>query len=141
MKPAILILKVFLIILFSWIFSYFTPWWFFAVIAFAAGIIARKSGFTTFISGFLGSGGYYFLFAFIAGSGDSFVFADKIGSVMSAGLSSSLSGYSLLWIGSGIYALIGGLASLSGALILSEEPRIRLQDKRKTKTKRLKLDL
>jgi hypothetical protein len=141
MNFSIFVLKVALIALFSWLLSFFMPWWIFAVVAFVMGLLLQKSILLNFFSGLLGAGIYYVITAFWMGTNDNFSFANKVAEIFGEGLGMELSGYGLLWMGAALFSFIGALSSLGGAMLLTPEPGNRLQDSRRTKSKRLKLDI
>jgi hypothetical protein len=141
MNFSIFVFKVALIALFSWLLSFFMPWWIFAVVAFVMGLLFQKSILLNFFSGLLGAGIYYTMTAFWMGTNDNFSFANKVAEIFGEGLGMELSGYGLLWMGAALFSLMGALSSLGGAMLLTPEPGNRLQDSRRTKSKRLKLDI
>lgn len=141
MNFSIFIFKVLAIALLSWASGLILTWWSFAVVAFFAGMLLQKSALLNFSSGFLGTGLYYMIATLWAGTADNFSFADKVAAIFSESLPMTIDGSALLWIGTLLFALIGALSSLSGALLMAPEPGNRLEDRRRTKSKRLKLDL
>lgn len=142
MQTRIFLIKTVVIFALSWLSGWLLPWWWgFTIAAFIVGMPIQLSPFANFLSGGLGAGLYYLISGYMAGKTDQFVFADKIVAIFGEGLGISLSGISLLMIGTLLYFIIGGLASLSGSLISTKDQIDRLEDRRKSKTKRLKLDL
>lgn len=142
MQLRIFLIKTAAIFALSWLAGWLLPfWWGFAVIAFIIGMPLQQAVFTNFLSGGLGAGIFYLISGYMAGKADQFVFANKIAGIFGEGVGLSLSGMSLLMMGTLLFFIIGGLASMSGALIATRDQMDRLQDRRKSKTKRLKLDL
>jgi hypothetical protein len=142
MQIRIFFIKTVVIFALSWLAGWLLPWWWaFALAAFIIGMPMQHSAFANFLSGGLGAGLYYLISGYMAGKTDHFVFADKIAAIFGEGAGVSLNGISLLAAGSLLFFIIGGLASMSGALIATQGQMDRLQDRRKSKTKRLKLDL
>ena len=142
MQFRIFLIKTAAIFALSWLVGWLFPfWWGFAVIAFIIGMPIQQAAFTNFLSGGLGAGIFYLISGYMAGKADQFVFANKIAGIFGEGAGLSLSGLSLLMMGTLLFFIIGGLASMSGALIATRDQMDRLQDRRKSKTKRLKLDL
>lgn len=126
----------------SWITGYFLPWWFFAVICFIGGLLAKHLGGISFFSGFFGVGIYYLVSSLLKSRHDHLEFADKIGAVLSSSMSTEVTGFTLLCVGTLLFAILGGLFCWSGTLILSSEPSLRLGSGRaRNKEKSLKLDL
>ena len=141
MNFSIFITKTVAIIIFSWILGLFMPWWGFVLVAFIAGALGQQSALLNFFSGLLGVGIYYFITALRIGTSDNFVFADKIASIFGEGLGTSLTSFGLMLISCAIFSLLGGLSSLSGGYITAPEGGLTLQERRRGKSKRLKLDL
>lgn len=138
MKVLISIGQVLFIIIVTFLLSKILPWWTFALICFISGLAAYQLGFLSFINGFLGSGLYYFTYCFSLASKDNFIFADKIGSILSSSSTTSIDGFSLLWIGTFLFSILGGFFAWSGTLIVSGFSR---KNERFKKIKSLKLDL
>lgn len=141
MNITIFFFKTASIILASWLLGFILPWWGFAFAAALMGAILHQGIFMNLLSGFLGAGLFYLISGYWAGTSDNFAFAHKVAAIFGEGLGADLSGYSLLWAGSLLYAMLGSLAATGAALLTSKEQVIRLQDRRHSKTKRLKLDL
>lgn len=142
MKPVTFIIQVAAIMLASWLLSYLLPWWIFAVVCFISGLIANQLRFYSFIAGFVGMGLYYLTYSSILARGDNFSFANKIGTILGSSMDTSISGFTLLYVGAILFGILGGLFAWSGTLIASNEPSNRLHSKRgRNKSKGLKLDL
>lgn len=143
MKPFVQFLILTLLIgICSYLLSYILPWWIFAVVCFIGGLIAHRIGGISFFAGFLGVESYYVISTFLQSKVDNFAFADKIGAILGASLSGEITGFSLLCIGATLFGLLGGLFTLSGALLLSSDSSNRLGRSRfHNKEKKLKLDL
>jgi hypothetical protein len=141
MQLTIFFFKTSLILLLSWLLGFIFPWWGFVVGAAIGGALLHQGIFMNFLSGFLGCGLFYLISGYWAGTEDNFTFAHKVAAIFGEGMGAELSGYTLLWAGSILYALLGALAATGAALVFSKDQIIRLQDKRHSKTKRLKLDL
>ncbi|MCO5230476.1 MAG: hypothetical protein M9958_04890 [Chitinophagales bacterium] len=142
MKIYTFIIQIFAIAILSWLIGLVAPWWSFVIIAFLSGIIAYRHGTYSFWAGLLGVGIYYLTISSISSRGDRFAFVNQIGEVLSTGMEKPISGIFLLWIGTIIFGILGGLFALSGSLIISNEPSNKIGSGRaKTKVKGLKLDL
>lgn len=142
MKIYSFIVQIIAIAILSWLICLIAPWWSFVIIAFLSGLIANKHGAFSFWAGFLGIGIYYLTSSTFSSKGDGFEFVNQIGKVLSSGAESPISGILLLWVGTIIFAILGGLFTLSGALLLSNEPSNKIgSGKAKSRTKGLKLDL
>ncbi|HZH67697.1 MAG TPA: hypothetical protein VFD65_00730 [Chitinophagales bacterium] len=138
MKALFSIGQILFIIILTFLLSNILPWWTFALICFISGIGAYQLGFLSFINGFLGVGLYYFTYCFVLASKDNFAFADKIGSILGSSLNQNIDGFSLLWIGTLLFGILGGVFAWSGTLITSGFSR---RNERFKKIKSLKLDL
>lgn len=141
MQLSIFFFKTGLILLLSWLLGFVLPWWGFVLAAAMGGALLHQGIFMNVLSGFLGCGLFYVITGYWAGTADNFAFAHKVAAIFGEGMGTELSGYSLLWAGSLLYAFLGALAATGSALMTSKEQIMRLQDRRHSKTKRLKLDL
>ncbi len=139
MKTTFFIIQVLLILLGTFFLSKIFPWWIFTAVCFLSGIaVFTKLNFTSFWAGFIGIGIYYFSYCFFLASTDNFIFSDKIGHILGSSADISLDGSTLLWIGTGLFSILGGLFALSGTLIAEGFSG---RNARFKKIKSLKLDL
>ena len=100
----------------------FFPWWIVAVCAFVINLFLPTKGFNAFLSGFLGVGLLWLLFAWLIDADTSSLLTDKIAEQF--GLTNS----SLLVALTGLVGgIVGGFAAMSGSLFRnlrhSEEPK------------------
>ena len=100
----------------------FFPWWIIAVCAFVVNLFLPTKGFNAFLSGFLGVGLLWLIFAWLIDIDTSSLLTDKIANQF--GLNSS----SLLVALTGMVGgVVGGFAAMSGSLFRnlrqSEEPK------------------
>lgn len=104
---------LFLIILvLSFICSYFLPWWFAAVIAFAAALFVGKKPGKAFLSGFLAVFAAWVILALFKSIPNDNILATRVAHLM------QLPNWILLLIVTGIIGgLVGGMAALSGTLV------------------------
>jgi hypothetical protein len=96
------------IILISIVFQYFLPWWTMAIAAFAVAYIFDDPPFKSFLSGFLAIGLLWLTLAFYIDFTTDSILTPKVNKLL------PLNVFLLTTI---IGGLIGGLASLTGALL------------------------
>ena len=100
----------------------FFPWWIVAVCAFIINLFLPTKGFNAFLSGFLGVGLLWLLFAWLIDIDTSSVLTEKVASLL------TLNNASLLVALTGMVGgLVGGFAAVSGSLFRnlrqSEDPK------------------
>ena len=100
----------------------FFPWWIVAVCAFVINLFLPSKGFNAFLSGFLGVGLLWLLFAWLIDLDTSSLLTEKVASVL------TLTDSSLLVALTGLVGgLVGGFAAMSGSLFRnlrhSEDPK------------------
>jgi hypothetical protein len=102
----------FIILIFSFICSYFLPWWFAAIIAFAAALALRRRPGISFLSGFLAVFVTWMILALLKSLPNDNILATRVAHLM------QLPNWIILLIAASfIGGLVGGMAALSGALI------------------------
>ncbi|MEM6842182.1 MAG: hypothetical protein AAF632_08140 [Bacteroidota bacterium] len=105
-------MKVILIAGFSYIAEQFFPWWSMVLCAFLVSFIIPTKGFNAFISGFLGAGLLWLVFAWMIDSSTDSILTEKIAQLFQlnqSGLVVAVTG--------AIGGLTGGFAALSGSLL------------------------
>lgn len=100
------LISIILTALLSCLLQMFLPWWSLVISAFAIGSLVSQSGLLSFISGFIGSGIVWFIYAEMMNEP---ILSEKIAELFHAG-----SPMTLILIGSLIAAFTGGFAALSG---------------------------
>lgn len=100
----------------------FFPWWTVAVCAFAVNVFLPTKGFNAFLSGFLGVGLLWLVFAWLIDMETSSLLTEKISTLF------TLSNSTLLVALTGLVGgLVGGFAAMSGSMFRnlrqSEEPK------------------
>jgi hypothetical protein len=100
-----------IILILSFICSYFLPWWMIAIIAFAAAYIASKKPGMSFLSGFAGVFIAWTVLALLKSIPNDNILAGRV-----AKLFQLPNWILLLLVTALIGGLVGGLAALSGAL-------------------------
>ncbi|MEO0334477.1 MAG: hypothetical protein AAF223_22855 [Bacteroidota bacterium] len=106
------VMNVILIAGLSYIAEQFFPWWSVVPCAFLVSFIIPTKGFNAFISGFLGVGLLWLIFAWMIDSSTDSILTEKIAQLLQvnqAGLVVAITG--------AIGGVTGGFASLSGSLL------------------------
>lgn len=116
------IAKVVLIAGTSYVAELFLPWWSIAICAFVVNLLIPTRGFNAFLSGFLGVGLLWLLFAWLIDWNTDSLLSAKVAEIM------FLNNALLLVAASGLVGgVVGGLAALTGSLFRnlrhSEEPK------------------
>lgn len=116
------IVKLLLIAGSCYIAELFLPWWSVAICAFSVNLLIPTRGFNAFLSGFLGVGLLWLLFAWLIDWNTNSLLTSKVAEVM------RLNNTLLLVAVSGLVGgITGGLAALTGSLFRnlrhSEEPK------------------
>ncbi|MBS1530203.1 MAG: hypothetical protein JSU01_07845 [Bacteroidetes bacterium] len=101
-----------IILILSFICSYFLPWWFVAVIAFFAGLAIGKKPGGAFLAGFLAIFVAWAILALLKSEPNDNILATRVAHLMQLP-----NWITLLIAASFIGGLVGGMAALSGALI------------------------
>lgn len=110
------VIQMMAVLVVSWLLQEFFPWWSMAVGAFLMGMLFGESGIRSFFAGFIGVGLLWLLTALYMHLSTDSILTAKVAqlfplqSVPFLFLMTTLTG-----------ALVGGLASLSGALITYKE--------------------
>ena len=115
------ILKVILIAALAYLMELFLPWWAVVLSGFLVGALIPTAGYNSFLSGFLGVGMLWLIFAFALHNNSDGLLTTKIAEVFPLGEPVFL----LL-----ICALIGGLAGGLGALSGSQFYRLFAKEKK-----------
>lgn len=114
------LLAVILTALLSFITGLQFPWWSIAIIAFLVALFIGQSIAKSFLSGFVGIFLLWFVVAFWIDTTNDNILSHKIAQLFPLGGSSLL----LILITAFIGALVGGLAAMSGASLLSAKRRV-----------------
>lgn len=100
------------ILLFSWIFTLFLPWWGVFIPAFIFGVWLLEKGFKAFLTGFTGTGLAWFFQALYVHIANDAILSTRVAEMLGAG-----SPWVVLLITFLIGGLPGGLGALTGYLI------------------------
>ncbi len=117
------ILKVILIAALSYVLQLFLPWWAVVISGFLVGALVPTPGYISFLSGFLGAGLLWLIFAFALHNNSDSILTERIAQIFSLGQPAFL----II-----ISALIGGLAGGLGALSGSQFYRLFVKEKKKS---------
>ncbi|MCF6351481.1 MAG: hypothetical protein L3J06_00575 [Cyclobacteriaceae bacterium] len=108
------IFQLLLVVILSYLAQFFMPWWGAMVAAALATIIVYGKGFPSFLAGFIGLGGLWFILAQRLDSANQSLLSSKVAALLELGSSMQLILVTVL-----IGALIGGFSSLTGSLFVS----------------------
>src|SRR3569623_2148734 len=101
-----------IILILTFICSYFLPWWMMAVIAFATAFFISKKPGKTFLAGFAGVSVAWLILALIKSLPNDNILASRVATLM------QLPNWIMLLLVTGLIGgLVGGMAALSGALV------------------------
>lgn len=89
--------------------QWFLPWWSLALVAFAIGCLSKQKAGGAFISGFLGVGLVWWIYAGYKHWHTNGILSDKVATIFSLP-----NGWLLVLAAGLVAAIIGGLAALSG---------------------------
>lgn len=117
------ILKVILIAALSYFTEMFLPWWSVVLCGFFVGVLIPTAGFNSFLSGFLGAGMLWLLFAFALHNNSDGILTTKVSEIFELGQPAFI----LV-----ICAIIGGVAGGLGALTGSQFFRIFAKEEKKS---------
>ncbi len=132
-------IKLFSIMLLSFVATLFLPWYTPFIICFLVGLILSNYKGNNFIAGFLGIGIFWLGYALFLDISNEHILSSKIANLFSESLKTVISSGVLVMITAFLGALLGGLSAMAGAMI-SDDARKR-KFKRGLREKRPKLNL
>ncbi len=91
--------------------QYFYPWWSMAISAFALGILFGQNGFKNFLTGFLGVGIAWFLYALYLSSANEHLLASRIAQLLQLESLETQTNIASTWLLMILTALIGGVVA------------------------------
>lgn len=104
------IFKIVLILALSYLFELYLPWWSVVIAGFLVNFWLPSKGLTDFLSGFLGVGLLWLIYAWLIDSETSSILSERIASIF------SLPNGTFMIAASGLVGgVVGGFASLSGS--------------------------
>ena len=104
------IFKVILIICLSYLSEIFLPWWSVAIVAFLTNFWLPTKGLNSFLSGLLGVGLLWLVYAWLINTDTEGIVADRIAQLFNVG-----SSVVMIAITGLVGGLVGGFAALSGS--------------------------
>lgn len=132
-------IKLFSIMLLSFVATLFLPWYTPFIICFLVGLILSNHKGNNFIAGLLGIGLFWLAYALFLDISNEHILSSKIANLFSESLQTEISSGVLVMITTFLGALLGGLSAMAGAMI-SDDSRKR-KFKRGLREKRPKLNL
>ncbi len=132
-------IKLFSIMLLSFVATLFLHWYTPFIICFVVGLILSNEKGNNFIAGLLGIGLFWLGYALFLDISNEHILSSKIANLFSESLNTEISSGVLVMITGFLGALLGGLSAMAGAMI-SDNARKR-KFKRGLREKRPKLNL
>ncbi len=122
-----LTIKILSIALLSFLLTLFLPWYTITLVAFGIGMLFSNRPGNNFLAGCLGIGIFWLISILIADIRNEHILSNKVALLFSENLKTTISGPTLIIISTLIGALLGGLSSLSGGLIMDDGSRARIR--------------
>lgn len=133
------LVKVFSILLLSFLLTLFMPWYTPFIICFMTGLILSNKPGNNFLAGLLAVGIFWLVYALVLDIRNEHILSSKIALLFSQSLKTDITGGVLLMITTFLGALLGGLSCMAGAMIIDDGSRKRLRKAVKSGSYRLKL--
>lgn len=133
------LIKVLIIAILSFILTLFLPWYTPFIICFIVGFILSNKPGNNFFAGLLGVGLFWFGYALFLDIRNDHVLSNKIAQLFSDSLQTQITSSVLLLITSLLGALLGGLSSMAGAMLMDDGSRGRLRRAVKNRRYTLKM--
>ncbi|MBK9329686.1 MAG: hypothetical protein IPM95_10330 [Sphingobacteriales bacterium] len=133
------LVKVFSILLLSFLLTLFMPWYTPFIICFMVGLILSNKAGNNFLAGLLAVGIFWLAYALVLDIRNEHILSSKIALLFSQSLKTDITGGVLLMITTFLGALLGGLSCMAGAMIIDDGSRKRLRKAVKSGSYRLKL--
>lgn len=122
-----ILVKVLVISILSFLLTLFLPWYTVAIVAFLAGLILSNKPGNNFLAGFLGVGVFWFLYAFILDFRNNHILSSRVAQLFAENLKLGIRGSVLLLVTTLLGGFIGGLSCMAGAMIMDDGSRKRLR--------------
>lgn len=132
------IVKFLIISILSLILTLFLPWYTPFIICFLVGIIFSNKRGNNFLAGLLGIGLFWLSYALFLDVKNDHVLSSKIAVLFSESLNTQITGSVLLMVTTFLGALLGGLSTMAGAMIMDDGSR---RKRKAVKTGSYKLNL
>jgi hypothetical protein len=133
------LVKVFSILLLSFLLTLFMPWYTPFIICFMVGLILSNKAGNNFLAGLLAVGIFWLAYALVLDIRNEHILSSKIALLFSQSLKTDITRGVLLMITTFLGALLGGLSCMAGAMIIDDGSRKRLRKAVKSGSYRLKL--
>lgn len=132
------IVKFLIISILSFILTLFLPWYTPFIICFLVGIIFSNKRGNNFLAGLLGIGLFWLSYALFQDLKNDHVLSSKIAVLFSESLNTQITSSVLLMVTTFLGALLGGLSTMAGAMIMDDGSR---RKRKAVKTGSYKLNL
>lgn len=132
------IVKFLIISILSLILTLFLPWYTPFIICFLVGIIFSNKRGNNFLAGLLGIGLFWLSYALFLDVKNDHVLSSKIAVLFSESLNTQITSSVLLMVTTFLGALLGGLSTMAGAIIMDDGSR---RKRKAVKTGSYKLNL
>ncbi len=132
-------IKIFSILVLSFLCTLFLPWYFPFIICFAIGLILSNLSGNNFIAGSIGVGLFWLIYILYLDFGNQHVLSQKIAQLFSENLGTAISSTLLVIVSTILGALLGGLSSMAGAMIMDDGTQKRMRKANKNRPYKLKL--
>lgn len=119
------IIKLLIISILSFAFSFYLPWYMPFIICFLVGVILSNKPGNNFLAGLLGVGLFWLAYALFLDLKNDHVLSIKIATLFSNSLNTDITSGVLIMVTTFLGAILGGLSSLSGAMITDNGSRKR----------------
>lgn len=120
-------IKVLIIAILSFLLTLFLPWYTPFIVCFLAGITLSNKPGNNFLAGLFGVGLFWLGYALFLDIRNEHLLSSKVAQLFSDSLGTPLSGGILLTVTTILGALLGGLSSMAGAMIMDDGSRKRLR--------------
>lgn len=133
------LIKVFIIAILSFLLTLFLPWYMPFIICFLTGFILSNKPGNNFIAGLFGVGLFWLGYTLFLDFRNEHILSNKVAQLFSDSLQTEITGGVLIMITTFLGALLGGLSSMAGAMIMDDGSRGRLRKAVKSKRYTLKM--
>ena len=117
------IVKLLIILILSFALSFFLPWYTPFIICFLTGLILSNKPGNNFLAGLLGVGLFWLFYALFLDIKNDYVLSTKVANLFADSLKTQITGAVLLMVTTFLGAILGGLSSMAGALLIDNGSR------------------
>lgn len=104
-----LLIKLVFTAIIAYLLQWYLPWWSVVIAGFLVSLILSSNGLTSFISGFLGVGIYWFILAYMIDSTTNSILTERVSAIFFLPNS-----FLMILLTAAIGGLVGGLGALTG---------------------------